>query len=101
MSKWTFYCENIGTDLKVATLTNNNGMAVLDVYEGSHSHYTVPKYAFLQMFSVNFTREETLLLELEDKDGKTLAEKKLEIACKEIKADYKKQVEKIKLVLGL
>ena len=101
MSKWKYYYENIGTDLKVATLVNNNGMEVLDVFEGIHSHYTKPKYGFLQIFSVNYSREDSLLEELKFDESKSLDERKLEAGCKEIKHNYKKQVETIKVILGL
>ena len=101
MSKWKYYYENIGTDLKVATLINNNGMEVLDVFEGAHAHYTKTRYKFLQMFSVNYTREDSLLEELKFDESKPLAEKKLEVGCKEIKHNYKEQVKTIKVVLGL
>ena len=101
MSKWTYYYNNIGTGKKVATLINRNGMEVLDVYEGAYSHYTVPRYNFLQVFSVNYTRENGLLNEHFQNDDRPLREKMLNIGCEEIREDYRKQVKNIKLILGL
>ena len=99
---WKYYDKNIGTDRMVAEFYNDNGKAILIVYEGKHSHYTVPYYRFISEYKISYATEAELAahtISWDDNIQEKL-KKRLIAGCKEIEKDYQEQVKKIREVIG-
>lgn len=95
---WTYYSNNICTDFAVATYTNNNGVHILDVFEGRDCHFSRPVHPFFSSCKVSYFSE----MNEEEEKGLSTDEillKRLKNGCKMIEENYNEQVEKIKLVI--
>ncbi|MEG1059706.1 MAG: hypothetical protein RSE41_04250 [Clostridia bacterium] len=96
---WIFFKENIMRDsCIVATYQNEQGIEVLDVYEGSGEHYTVPRYNFINSCIVPYIHEYQGVKNIVDTKPCSTDEQlflKLQYACKKFEENYNQQISKI------
>lgn len=101
---WKYYDKNIMRNNKVAQFINEKGIIILDVFEEKNYHYSVPRYPFIESFSVSYFDESKIVernkeTNLEDSSKETL-HKWLMAGCAEIEKNYEEQVKMIKEIIG-
>lgn len=91
---WKFFKDNIMRNgCIVASYENEQGIRILDVYEGKYEHYTVPRHEFIKPFSISYKEEGKVV----ERNGTTdeMIFRKLEYACKKIEENYNSQCSEI------
>ena len=87
--RWEYFPSKV----EVADLKTDKGEEILSVLEATSGHYTQPKgrFSFVRSYFVDGTEEKIALRE----NGQSVKQAMLEIACKKIEENLRKQFSEI------